>query len=367
VEGTVVMQPPSKARATPPPIPPVPLKHAAPLPPPIPQAADAAAEPAAAVRRGVPIALLAGAAGLVLLAGAIAVGVLLMRRGGSAEPTPAPSVAATAAPTAPPTTLAVPPMEGTLHVETEPAGATVTVDGVVRGTSPVDVTGLVPGAHEVKIEHAGFADETQTVEISSAAPAAVLKLPLSKAGPAMGAADITTNPAGATVKVDGVSVGRTPLRNHRLRTGSRSVEASAVGYEVWTGKLTVREGRRAKLDILLKAIPKATPVPTPTPEVVDPSRVYEASQVDVAPRKLSGGAAAYPRGAPKLKGAVTVSGVALVTEAGDVADVRITESGGSVVDGAVVNAVRNWKFSPGVKKGVKVKVRVPFRQTFLPG
>jgi TonB family protein len=342
------------------------MKPAMAMPPPIPQVADAAAEPGTAVRRSVPIALVAGGAGLLLLLGAVGIGVLLMSRGESG-PTPAPSAAATAVPSAPPATMAVPPMEGTLHVETEPAGATVTVDGVVRGTSPVDVTGLAPGPHEVKIEQAGFAEAVQTVEISAGAPSARLKLPLSKAGPVLGTADFTTNPAGASVKVDGATVGRTPLRNHRLRVGGHRVELSAAGYEEWSGTITVREGRRAKVDIFLKTTPKATPVPTPTPEVVDPNRIYEAGQVDVAPRKVSGGSAAYPRGAPRLKGAVSVSGTALVTENGDVADVKITGSGGSAVDAAVVSAVRNWKFSPGVKKGVKVKVRVPFRQTFLPG
>ena len=36
-------------------------------------------------------------------------------------------------------------------------------------------------------------------------------------------------------------------------------------------------------------------------------------------------------------------------------------------EGEVTAAVRTWKFTPGVKKGIKVKVRMPFRQTFLPG
>jgi TonB family protein len=162
-------------------------------------------------------------------------------------------------------------------------------------------------------------------------------------------------------------VGRTPLRNHKLKPGAHRVELTHDGFEPWSGSVTVRDGRKAKVDVFLKAIPKATPVPTPTPEVVDPNRVYEVGQVDTAPRKVSGSSAAWPKGAPKLKQAVSVGGFALVTENGDVADVRITESGGQAVDAAVTAAVRNWKFTSGVKKGIKVKVRMPFRQTFLPG
>jgi beta propeller repeat protein len=45
---------------------------------------------------------------------------------------------------------------GTFPVETEPAGGTVYVDGVYRGRSPVTVTGLSDGLHEVNITYAGY-------------------------------------------------------------------------------------------------------------------------------------------------------------------------------------------------------------------
>jgi TonB family protein len=64
---------------------------------------------------------------------------------------------------------------------------------------------------------------------------------------------------------------------------------------------------------------------------------------------------------------VTVGGTFVVSEEGEITDVRITESAGEVVDDAVTAAVRNWKYAPGAKRGVKVKVRVPFKQTFRAG
>jgi len=240
------------------------------------------------------------------------------------------------------------------------------VDEVVRGVTPVDVAGLAIGTHAVKIEQKGFATEEQSVDISADAPAATINLALSKAGPAMGAADFTTNPPGAAVKLDGASIGKTPLRNYKVKLGSHRVEYTADGYEPWSGNVTVREGRKAKIDIFLKVVPKATPVPTPTPEVVDPNRIYETNQVDTAPVRTSGSSANYPKGAPKYKDRVEVGGFAVVSERGEVTDVKITESAGEMVDAAVAAAVRTWKFTPGVKKGIKVKVRIPFKQTFLP-
>jgi serine/threonine-protein kinase len=365
------VKPPVPPPAVKPPVAPPAIKPSAPLPPPVPQVAEATAEPGTAVRRSIPIALLAGAGGLLLLLGAVAIGVVLLKNRGKAAASPEPpptTIVAQPTPTAaPPSTTAPVAVEGSLHVETQPAGATVTVDGVVRGVTPVDVAGLAVGAHEVKIEQKGFAAETQSIDITPDAPAATINLALSKSGPAMGTVDFTTNPAGATVKLDGASIGKTPLRNYRLKLGSHRVEYTADGFEAWSGNLTVREGRKAKVDIFLKAIPKATPVPTPTPDVVDPSRVYDEGQVDTKPQRISGSSPAYPRNAPRLKERVSVSFVVVITENGDVADVRITESGGAAVDAAVAAAARGWKFTPAVKKGIKVKVRMPYRQSFLPG
>ena len=48
-------------------------------------------------------------------------------------------------------------------------------------------------------------------------------------------------------------------------------------------------------------------------------------------------------------------------------DVQVVESAGEAVDNAVVTAYKSWKFTPGMKQGAKVKVRVTRRQTFLGG
>ena len=38
-----------------------------------------------------------------------------------------------------------------------------------------------------------------------------------------------------------------------------------------------------------------------------------------------------------------------------------------MIDDAVLAAVRAWKYSPAVKRGVKVKVRITLKQTFRAG
>jgi TonB family protein len=184
----------------------------------------------------------------------------------------------------------------------------------------------------------------------------------------MGTADFLSTPFGAAVSVDGSRVGVTPMTELKLRVGSHQVELVKEGYEPWTGTLVVAGGRRGRLDAQLKPKVVAT---SPPPEAPDPSRVYNnaAADVDTLARKISGASVGYPDDAPRLKSgeSVSVSVSFVVTESGDVSDVRVLESGGKVLDEAVASTVRTWKYTPAGKRGMKVKVRVNHRQTFRAG
>jgi len=87
------------------------------------------------------------------------------------------------------------------------------------------------------------------------------------------------------------------------------------------------------------------------------------------PVKTTGKSAEYPKDAMQLKRGqrASVTCAFVVLESGDVTDVQIVESAGESVDNAVVSAYKSWKFTPGMKQGAKVKVRVTRRQTFLGG
>jgi TonB family protein len=91
--------------------------------------------------------------------------------------------------------------------------------------------------------------------------------------------------------------------------------------------------------------------------------------VDIQAKKISGSTASYPSGAPRLKSgdAVSVSVTFVVDANGDVDDVKVVESAGAAIDDSVVKAIRKWKYSPALKQGVKVKVKIAFKQTFRAG
>jgi hypothetical protein len=47
------------------------------------------------------------------------------------------------------------PTVGSVRVETQPAGAEVLLDGHLRGRSPIELSGVEPGEHEVMVRHQG--------------------------------------------------------------------------------------------------------------------------------------------------------------------------------------------------------------------
>jgi TonB family protein len=372
----------------PPPVPPTVLmsapaasKAAAPAPPrpaSRPAAAVKTAEipaelgPAGAARAGAGrTLLLAGGALAVLLAVVVAGAFVLMKGSDDVAATqPAPSAAPTAAPVrrtprpAPVPTADVAAVTGLLRVVTQPAGAAVTVNGVPRGSTPLDVAELALGAHEVKVDLRGFAPAVQKVVLTAEAPQVEVNLALSRSTPATGMAEIYSNPSAALVRIDGIAVGQTPLRQP-MRVGGHSVEVVKEGYEDWSGTFEVQGRGTARVDAVLRSMAPATP----TPEPVDTARVYTSGEVDTQPRRVSGGSAPYPTNAPRLRPGrdVTVGGTFVVAEDGAITELKITESAGEVVDEAVIAAVRNWKYTPGARRGVKVKVRVAFKQTFRAG
>ncbi len=287
---------------------------------------------------------------------------------------PSPSDAVALAPSSSP--LSAPPSaepaasaataSGSLFVESTPAGARVRVNGEPRGQTPLDLADLAFGSYEVRVELRGYEPQTQTVAIVAEQPAARVSVGLSRAVPVVGSASIVSSPAGAAVSVDGRPAGRTPLAAVTMKPGSHRVELTLEGHEPWTGAVDVLAGQKGSVEVRLRPRPKASP----TPEAVDPDRVYAEAEVDVAPKLLSGPSASYPAdGVPRLKSGerVSVKVEFIVTEKGDVRDLTVVASAGRLIDELVLDVFRKRRYQPARKQNVPVKCRVSRTQTFMGG
>jgi serine/threonine-protein kinase len=360
-----VLDTPTLRAAAPRAVAPTPTPPAAPPPPPAPPAAKSGTP-----RKGASPLLILGVAAAFFVVAIVILGVYLMRQlGAPAEPsptsTPAPVVQATVAP--PPETQA-PAVRGQLHVETTPPGANISVNGEARGVSPLDIADLAIGNYDVRAELRGYAAASETVTIVADAPNAEVRLSLGRTAPTQGTLEIASNPAGGALSVDGAPAGQTPVTDLKLKPGSHRLQVSYEGYEPWSGSVIIEAGRKARVEAILKAIPRATPTPPPQ---VDLNRIFlnTASDVDQVAKKTGGASASYPPNAPRLKSgdSVSVSVSFVVDEKGDVVDPKVIESAGKQIDEAVLAAIRKWKYQPATKQGAAVKVKITFKQTFRAG
>jgi TonB family protein len=320
-------------------------------------------------------ALILGAVGMILFLVVAITAIVILRRPDGATASPSPGIV-DATPTPPPA-----PTKGALRVESTPAGAAIFVDNALKGRTPDEVE-LPLGSHEVRLELDGYSAAADTVMLTADIPRTALKVTMTVEPPKMGTADVVSNPPGATVKIDGTSVGVTPLSGHKLKAGNHRVEVVSDGYEPWAGQVSVRENKSARVDANLRKIAVATPPPptlrTPPPTTMaaapaaTPVPTFPEALTDVKPQKIASACKEpeYPADLPRLKpgqrASVTVSFTVL--ETGETSALEVIESAGDEVDQAVVSAYKQCRFTPGQKAGAKVRVKMaPRRKTFLGG
>ena len=145
--------------------------------------------------------------------------------------------------------------DGRLLIRTTPAGATVTIDGHARGTSPLVVRDLEYGAYAVGVSLPGFATQTTRMTVTRERPASSVTLELLRRAPQAlpnpaadeGALFIDSRPRGARVIVDEQSIGTTPMQMLALPAGTHEVRLELNGYRVWTSTVQVRGGETSRV------------------------------------------------------------------------------------------------------------------------
>ena len=125
------------------------------------------------------------------------------------------------------------PIYGALNVDATPDFCDLYIDGKKVGETPMFVSELLIGRHEVKISKANYADYTETVTIAKGETKTV-NATLSNTATVR----FTCNAAGATLYVDGKALG-SASGSYALGYGSHSLRATAEGYDDYTGSFTV--------------------------------------------------------------------------------------------------------------------------------
>ena len=142
--------------------------------------------------------------------------------------------------------------KGLLLLKTDPAGCDVQIDGVSVGRTPRLITHLaVNGTYNVRLRKAGYQDQFIKVKFEGRKPLVrEEKLVL-----ASGTIDISSEPVGAEVMVNGIVKGRTPLRVTEVPRGRATVKFRLDGFAEEVRELAINAGDVQVLPIVLKGLP----------------------------------------------------------------------------------------------------------------
>jgi hypothetical protein len=148
---------------------------------------------------------------------------------------------------------AVPPADGTLSVESRPAGVPVTIDGTPRGVTPLKIA-LPPGPHRLELLTAG---EARLIPINVTAGGQISHYIEATAAPVSGRLQVISEPPGATVIVDGERKGIAPLVVTDLPAGRHRIELQSDAGTVQQ-EVTINAGATSSL--VVPVTPKDAPL-----------------------------------------------------------------------------------------------------------
>ena len=144
------------------------------------------------------------------------------------------------------------PVKGILLLETEPAGCDISLDGVSFGKTPRLITSLdAKGAYRLLVQKPGYQPRTVEVKFNG-------RIPLVKNESLVidsGIIEITSEPAGAEVTVNGQPRGLTPTKVDGVPKGRATVEIKKNGFEDESRELSIVAGESQTLFVKLNGLP----------------------------------------------------------------------------------------------------------------
>ncbi len=147
--------------------------------------------------------------------------------------------------------LELAPSEGSLTVKYAPAGASVLLDEVELGTTPLEGFVVPCGEHQLRISSGGYGSFTRTIQVG-ASESTVIEGTL--VALEVGRLAVKVVPAGAEVLVDGVVVGTAPVEVADLEAGLHRVLARAPAFEEDERAVEIADGALHTLEIELAPI-----------------------------------------------------------------------------------------------------------------
>ncbi len=158
------------------------------------------------------------------------------------------------------------PVTSTVLVLSDPPGATVTRDGANAGVTPLLLPEIPTGRYRIDIALTGYKPQQVELNVTGNTPQRITaKLVGSSA-----TLDITSTPDGASVTVNGVYRGVTPLKVDKIQEGQSFLEVTAEGHAPYQTQLQLAAGEVFAVHVPLSALPSTLSILS----IPEDARVY---------------------------------------------------------------------------------------------
>ncbi len=142
-----------------------------------------------------------------------------------------------------------PPLAPGFRVDTDPPGAEIWLDGEKAGLSPLELTALSTGEHIIRMTKELYSPVEKAFEVDEGKEPEDLFLRLS---PSKTSLFLETNPAAATVLIDGEKIGTSPLESVYIEPGLHEIRVEKAGFRAWSQTVEARTGESLNLVVRLR-------------------------------------------------------------------------------------------------------------------
>ncbi len=142
------------------------------------------------------------------------------------------------------------PVKGLLLFRTSPVSAEVSVNKIAYGSTPLILNSLPVGSHVVRLSAQGYMPRDIKVDIADSNPMVFDETLISGSG----LIQVTSEPSGAEVRVNGFPRGLTPCSVDRVDRGKARIEITLAGHHPFTQELGVNAGETHRLNAVLKPL-----------------------------------------------------------------------------------------------------------------
>ena len=144
------------------------------------------------------------------------------------------------------------PIKGVLLLVTEPEGCDVSLDGMALGKTPRLVTSLdAKDTYRLLVQKPGYQPRTVEVKFNGRTPLVKKESLVIDSG----VIEVTSEPAGAEVTVNGHPRGRTPTKVEGVPKGRATVALKKNGFAEESRELSIVAGESQTLFVKLKGLP----------------------------------------------------------------------------------------------------------------